>query len=171
MCYHKNEGDESENMDEQAKKTALRGIGYGLYVVGTKVGDEVNAFGANWVTQASFTPPLVAVAAKKGTTSCDGIRDSGVFSVNVLETGQKDLVFSFFKPVSRVGNKFGDVEFYTSTTGSPILQDALAWFECTVVDVVDRGDHTLFVGEVVDAGVHRQGDPLTLKETGLFYGG
>lgn len=158
-------------MDAQAKKTALRGITYGLYVIGTKVGDDVNAFTGNWVTQTSFEPPLVAIGVKKGTTSYDGIRDSGVFSVNVLETGQKDLAFAFFKPVSRVGNKFGDVEFYTATTGSPILRDAVSWFECKVTDTVDRGDHALFVGEVVDAGVHREADPLTLKETGLFYGG
>ncbi|ADG06853.1 flavin reductase family protein [Kyrpidia tusciae] len=158
-------------MDEQAKKTALRGITYGLYVIGTKVGDDVNAFTANWVTQTSFSPPLVVVAAKKGTTSCDGIKSSGVFSVNVLETGQKDLAFAFFKPVSRVGNKFGDIEFYTEQTGSPILRDALSWFECKVVDVNERGDHTIFVGEVVNAGVHRQGDPMTLRETGLNYGG
>ncbi len=158
-------------MDEQAKKTALRGITYGLYVIGTKVGDNVHAFTGNWVTQTSFTPPLVAIGVKKDTTSCEGIRESGVFSVNVLETGQKDLAFSFFKPVSRVGNKFGDVEFYTSTTGSPILKAALSWFECKVVDIIERGDHILYMGEVVDAGIHKSGDPLTLKETGLFYGG
>ncbi|MDI3257868.1 MAG: flavin reductase family protein [Kyrpidia sp.] len=158
-------------MDEKAKKTALRGITYGLYVIGTKVGDDVNAFTANWVTQSSFNPPLVVVAAKNGTTSCDGIKASGVFSVNVLESGQKDLAFAFFKPVSRVGNKFGDVEFYTEQTGSPILKDALSWFECKVVDVNERGDHTIFVGEVVGAGVHREGEPMTLRETGLYYGG
>ncbi|MCL6627697.1 MULTISPECIES: flavin reductase family protein [Alicyclobacillus] len=158
-------------MDEQAKKTALRGITYGLYVIGTKVGDDVNAFTGNWVTQTSFTPPLVAVGVKKGTSSCDGILESGVFSVNVLESGQKDLAFAFFKPVSRVGNKFGDIEFYTATTGSPILKDALSWFECKVVDHNDRGDHVLVVGEVIDAGVHREGKPLTLGELGLFYGG
>jgi len=158
-------------MDAQAKKTALRGITYGLYVIGTKVGDDVNAFTGNWVTQASFTPPLVAIGVKKDTTSFEGIRDSKVFSVNVLESGQKDLAFAFFKPVSRVGNKFGEVEFYTSTTGSPILRDALSWFECQVTDVMDRGDHALILGEVVDAGVHREGQPLTLAETGLFYGG
>lgn len=158
-------------MDDQAKKTALRGISYGLYVIGTKVGDDVNAFTGNWVTQTSFAPPLVAIAAKKGTTSGDGIHDSKVFSVNVLESGQKDLAFSFFKPVSRVGNKFGEVEFYTQSTGSPILKDALSWFECKVVHEYDGGDHVIYVGEVVDAGVHREGSPMTLSETGLFYGG
>ncbi len=158
-------------MDNDAKKTALRGISYGLYVIGTKVNEDVNAFTGNWVTQTSFDPPLVAIGCKKGTTSNEGIQNSKVFSVNVLESGQKDLAFAFFKPVSRVGNKFGDVEFYTKTTGSPILNDALSWFECKVVHQYDGGDHVIYVGEVVDAGVHRTGNPLTLSETGLFYGG
>lgn len=158
-------------MDNQAKKTALRGISYGLYVVGTKDGDEVHAFTANWLTQASFAPPLVAVGVKKDSASYPSIKKSGVFSVNILESGQKDLAFAFFKPVQREGNQLGGAEFYTQTTGSPILKDALSWFECKVTDSIDGGDHGVFVGEVVDAGVHREGDPLTLKETGLFYGG
>ncbi|QQE76868.1 flavin reductase family protein [Alicyclobacillus sp. SO9] len=158
-------------MDNQAKKTALRGISYGLYVIGTKVGDDVNAFTGNWVTQTSFTPPLVAIGVKKGTNSSEGIHESGVFSVNVLETGQQDLATAFFKPMSRVGNKFGDIEFSTHTTGSPILSDALSWFECKVVHEYSEGDHVIYIGEVIDAGVNREGKPLTLQETGMYYGG
>lgn len=67
-------------MDNDAKKAALRGISYGLYVIGTKVNEDVNAFTGNWVTQTSFNPPLVAIASKKGTTSNDGIQNSQVFS-------------------------------------------------------------------------------------------
>ncbi len=158
-------------MDDQAKKTALRGISYGLYVIGTKGDDGLHAFTGNWVTQASFAPPLVAIGVKKDSGSWAGIQQSRVFSVNVLETGSKDLAFAFFKPVSVEGNKIAGYEYETKTTGSPILKDALSWFECKVTDIVDRGDHALVVGEVIDAGVHREGDPMTLKETGLFYGG
>ncbi len=158
-------------MEPSARKKALRAITYGLYVVGTRRGDEVNAFTANWLTQTSFEPPLVALAAKKGSLSCDMIRDSGLFSVNILEAGQKELAARFFRPVHRVGQKLGEVEFRPGSTGCPILLAALAYFECRVTDVVERGDHTLFVGEVVDAGVHRDGAPLTLAETGWYYGG
>lgn len=158
-------------MDPAAKKRALRDITYGLYVVGTRDGDEVNAFTANWLTQASFEPPLVVLAAKKGSTSCEMIDKSRVFSVSTLETGQKDLAAEFFKPVHRVGNKFGNVAFKLGETGCPILEDALSFFECRVVDRVDRGDHLIYVGEVVNAGVHREGAPLTLRETGWNYGG
>ncbi|MCF8567651.1 flavin reductase family protein [Alicyclobacillus tolerans] len=159
-------------MDEQAKKTALRGISYGLYVVGVKNGEDVNASTVNWVTQTSFQPPLVVVAAKAGTTTEQWMDSEKVFSVSVLESGQKDLAFAFFKPMHRVGNKFGDIGFSIGEkTGCPVLDDALSWFECKVVDKNTSGDHTIFIGEVINAGVHRTGNPLTLAETGVFYGG
>ena len=159
-------------MDEQAKKTALRGISYGLYVVGVKQDDEVNASTVNWLTQTSFDPPLVVLGAKKGTTSEEWIEASQVFSVSVLESGQKDLATAFFKPLHRVGNKFGEIPFQNGpTTGCPVLDDALSWFECKVIDINKLGDHTIFIGEVVNAGVHREGKPMTLSETGFYYGG
>ncbi|MCZ7528678.1 MAG: flavin reductase family protein [Acidimicrobiia bacterium] len=158
-------------MDPDAKKQALRGITYGLYVISTADGDDVNAFAGNWVTQTSFDPPLVALGVKQGTTSQELIARGGVFAVNVLEAGQKDLAAKFFKPVRRVGNKFEDVDFTTGETGAPILADALRFFECRVVDTLERGDHWIYVGEVVNAGVQRDGAPLTLGETGWSYGG
>ncbi len=159
-------------MDEQAKKTALRGITYGLYVVGVKNNEEVSASTVNWMTQTSFAPPLVVLATKAGTTTEEWIDTSKVFSVSVLESGQKDLAITFFKPQSRVGNKFGDTPFSLGEeTGCPILEDALSWFECKVVDKNTKGDHTIFIGEVIGAGVHRSGKPLGLSETGMYYGG
>jgi flavin reductase (DIM6/NTAB) family NADH-FMN oxidoreductase RutF len=70
-----------------------------------------------------------------------------------------------------VDNKFGDAEFTLSPNGLPVLKDALAWFECRLRESVKLGDHTIFVGEVVEAGVQREGEPLTLAETGFKYGG
>lgn len=158
-------------MDEAAKKTVLRMVSYGLYVVGVRRGEEVNAFTGSWFTQTSFEPPLVAVAVKKGSTSHDMLKESGVFSVNVLESGQKELAANFFRPVHRVGNKFGNIEFSLGRTGCPILNNALGYLECQVVATVEEGDHSLFVGRVLEAGLHRQGEPLTLRETGWSYGG
>ena len=158
-------------MDEAAKKTALRWIPYGLFVVGTKDDKTVTASAINWVTQASFSPPLVVLGSKAGTTTTDMINSSGYFCVNVLEAGSKDLAGKFFAHVEPVGNKFGEVEFTLSEHGLPVLRDALGYFECEVKDTVAMGDHTIFVGEVVDAGVQREGQPMTLSETGFFYGG
>ncbi|MBE3563946.1 MAG: flavin reductase family protein [Hydrogenibacillus schlegelii] len=159
-------------MDPQAKKTALRGITYGLYLIGTKDASTVNAFAGNWLTQTSFDPPLVALAVKAGTRSQEQIKASGVFSVNILASGQKDMAVAFFKHVEPEGNRLAGYEFYTTeVTGCPIFKDALSYFECRVVEAVERGDHYIYIGEVIGAGVHREGEPLTLKETGFYYGG
>lgn len=158
-------------MDEAAKKKALRMITYGLYVAGSKRGEEVAAATVNWLTQASFAPPLVVLAAKRDSALHAMIRESGVFSISVLAEGQKELAQHFFKHRTGEGGTLGGVPFETRATGAPILKDALAFWECRVVDAVERGDHTIFVGEVVEAGVHREGEPLTLAETGFYYGG
>lgn len=100
------------------------------------------------------------------------IKSSGVFALSVLEAGQKNLAQKFFQPLRRVGNKFEDVEFYTGAeTGCPIISEALGYVECRVVGVVEHGDHTVYVGEVIGAGVHREGEPLLLESTGWQYGG
>ncbi|WAA11155.1 flavin reductase family protein [Fervidibacillus albus] len=159
-------------MDVKAKKTALRGISYGLYIIGTK--DEegnVNGFTGNWLTQTSFEPPLVALAVKAGTRSEEQIKKTEMFSVNILQSGKKDMVTAFFKSVEPEGNTLAGYEFYTEKTGCPIFKDALSFFECQVVDKVEKGDHFIYVGEVTNAGVHREGNPMTLKETGFYYGG
>ena len=159
-------------LDEQAKKTILRKIPHGLYVCGVKDGEEVNGFTASWVMQASFTPPLVVNCVKQDSKSHAMIKASGVFALSVLEAGQKDLAQKFFKPQRRSGDKFEDVEFYLGEeTGCPIIKDSLGYVECKVVGAVEQGDHTVYVGEVIGAGVHREGDPLLLESTGWNYGG
>ncbi|KPQ37412.1 MAG: DIM6/NTAB family protein [Phormidesmis priestleyi Ana] len=159
-------------LNEAAKKTMLRKIPHGLYVCGTKDKDEVNGFTASWIMQASFTPPLVVNCIKADSTSHAMVKASGVFAISVLEDGQKEIAQNFFKPLRRVGNKFEDIEFYLGEeTGCPIIQNALGYVECKVVGSVEHGDHTVFVGEVIGAGEHREGKPLLLESTGWNYGG
>ena len=159
-------------LDEQAKKTILRKIPHGLYICGVKDGEEVNGFTASWVMQSSFTPPLVVNCVKQDSKSHAMIKASGVFALSFLEAGQKELSMKFFKQQRRVGDKFEDVEFYTGPeTGCPIISDTLGYVECKVVGAVEHGDHTVYVGEVVGAGIHREGEPLLLESTGWNYGG
>lgn len=158
-------------LDEQAKKTMLRKIPHGLYICGVKNGDDVNGFTASWVMQASFQPPLVINCVNTKSISHEMIKASQVFSLSFLEAGQKDMAQTFFKPQRRVGNKFEEVEFYLGETGCPIIKDSLGYVECRVVGAVEQGDHTVFVGEVIAAGIHREGDPLLLESTGWQYGG
>lgn len=158
-------------LDEQAKKTILRKIPHGLYICGVKDGDNINGFTASWVMQASFAPPLVVNCVKSDSGSHAMIKASGVFALSFLEAGQKDLAQKFFKPQRMVGDKFEDVESYLGETGCPIISDCLGYVECQVVGTVEHGDHTVYVGEVIAAGVHREGEPLLLESTGWNYGG
>jgi len=167
-------------MDEEPKKTALRMIPYGIYVL-TCEGEDgtVSAATVNWVTQASFKPPLVVVAVKAESLAHTVIKDRGLFALNILGRGQSDIAYGFFKSVEREGNTIGGRGFSVGTTGSPILDDTTAFVECKLVDTIEKGDHSVFVGEVVNAGVRKPFDGradqavLTMADLGekVFYGG
>ncbi|MCW6037438.1 flavin reductase family protein [Spirulina subsalsa FACHB-351] len=159
-------------LDENAKKTMLRKIPHGLYVCGVKDGEEMNGFTASWVMQASFEPPLIINCVRQDSGSHAMIQNSGVFALSFLESGQKEVAAKFFKPQRRVGNKLADIDFTLGAeTGCPILTDCLGYVECNVVGSVQQGDHTVFVAQVIGAGIHREGEPLTLESTGWQYGG
>jgi flavin reductase (DIM6/NTAB) family NADH-FMN oxidoreductase RutF len=149
----------------------LRKIPHGIYICGVTDGENVNGFTVSWLMQSSFKPPQVVSCVNKTHTSHEMIKKSGVFAISFLDEEQKDLAQKFFQPLRRVGNRFEDVEFYIGETGCPIISDSLGYVECKVVGAVEQGDHTVFVGEVIASGVHREGKPLLLENTGWQYGG
>ncbi len=159
-------------MDPQAKKTALRKIPHGVFIVGVKQDAHLNAFTGTWLTQVSFTPPRVALGVKKDSLSFAMVEAGRVFSVNVLGKDQKAIAEHFVKPAKVVGEKLNGVRYRTGTTGAPILEEAIAYFECEVREIANAaGDHAVIIGEVVDAGVRRDEPALTLMDTGWQYGG
>src|SRR5688572_1816897 len=170
---------EEEFMDPNAKKTTLRMIPYGLYVLTAAHGDRVAAGTVNWVTQASFEPPLLAVGVKTDSHAHALIKESKAFALNVLGKGQQAMAFTFFKPAERQGATLSGEPFRAGSTGAPILTNTPAYVECRLVGTVEKGDHSIFVGEVVDAGVSKEPEgraddaTLWLKELGdkMFYGG
>ena len=159
-------------MDLQAKKTALRKIPHGVYIIGVMDGSSINAFTGTWLTQVSFTPPLVALGVKRDSHSFEMIKSGRVFSVNLLGKQQKSIAEHFVKPASVVGEKLKDVAHRPGKTGAPVLTDAIAYFECEVREIAnDAGDHAVVIGEVVEAGVPKDEAALTLMDTGWHYGG
>jgi len=156
---------------EAAKKSTLRMIPYGLYVLAAKDGGEIGAGAVNWVTQTSFAPPLVAMGVKKDSGLYAVLKQSGQFALSFLESGQKDIAFSFFKPTALEGDTINGHLFETFETGAPVISAAPAWVEGRVIGEVDLGDHSCVVGEVTNAGNRREAKPLTLEECGVKYGG
>jgi flavin reductase (DIM6/NTAB) family NADH-FMN oxidoreductase RutF len=158
-------------MDEKAKKQALLMIPYGLFVLGAAHNGTATAATVNWVTQASFNPPLVVVGIKKDSGSHAIVKDSKKFSLSVLASGQKNIAGFFFRHVEPKDGKFGDIAYTNGTNGTPIINDAPAAVECEVVGFYELGDHSVVVGKVTEAHVKREADALTMKETGWNYGG
>jgi len=167
-------------MDANAKKTALRMIPYGLFVLTGRTKDgKVAAATVNWVTQASFEPPLVVIGVKADSSPHAVIKEARAFALNVLGKGQQALAFTFFKPAEVAGDKVSGERFHAGKTGAPILESTPAYVECELVDTIEKGDHSIFVGKVVEAGVAKEpagrADDATLwlRELGekTFYGG
>ncbi len=160
-------------MDADQKKLALRAINYGLYVLTASDGENYGAGGVNWLSQASFDPPLVMAAVKADSGSASIIGSTGSFAVNVLAGDQLDVGKAFFRSTSVEDGMINGYAFEAGPeTGAPLLMDTPYWFECRVTDTIVRGDHTVFVAEVVNAGVRNAAAvPLLLRDTGMNYGG
>ena len=167
-------------MDENSKKTALRMIPYGIYVLTAKDKDgTIGTATVNWVTQTSFAPPLVAIGVKADSGAYAALKDSGKFILNMLGKGQQGAAFAFFKPAQVDGDKISGEPVRAGSTGAPILKNAHASVECKVAEIVERGDHHIVIGEVIDAHVDKApaGRPdeaiLEMKDLGekVFYGG
>ena len=168
-------------MDALSKKTALRMIPYGLYVLTAVSSDgQITAATVNWVTQASFNPPLLAIGIKADSNAHNIVKASGAFTLNILGKGQAALAFTFFKPAVIEGNLISGEPFHKGVNHAPILDNAPAFVECKVVEFIEgKGDHSVVIAEVVEAGIvtapaGRPDDSiLWLKDLGekIFYGG
>ena len=163
-------------MDAAARKTTLRMIPYGLYVLTAATDDSVGAGTINWVTQTSFEPPLLALGVKADTRSLANVKAGGKLALSFLGSGQGDLAFAFFADVAVEGNEFvakdRRVPFERTPGGAIVLTDAPAWVELRVRQTVEIGDHATVVAEVTEVGLRGESPQvLTLKELNLNYGG
>jgi len=160
-------------MNIEAKKAALRMLVHGIYIVAAGKGEDAIANGVTWLTQASFEPPLIMAAIRTDGRLHDAILHHGAFSVNLVAAGQQEMVKTFFKPAETRGNTINGYEFEPGpVTGSPLFVDVPAWFEVQLRHSFHSGDHTVFVAEVVEAGVRdAKARPLALHDTPWQYGG
>ncbi|MEW6153418.1 MAG: flavin reductase family protein [Actinomycetota bacterium] len=168
------EGRDPEDYDK-LRRRVLWALPYGLYVVGSRDGDRRNGMTLNWATQVSFDPKLVAISVEAGAYTHELVTAGRVFSLNVIDREDRAIVRKFTKPVevdleARTLNGFA---FHDGLSGAPVLDQAVAWVDCTLWQTVEVGGHTLFIGEVVDAGFAKAEDTpvLRMEDTRMNYGG
>ena len=135
----------------------LKKLVTGIYLVTVKGGKDKAGMVASWIMPVSKKPTLVAVGIRTDRYAHQLIEKEGVFGINILYQGQKELVEGFKGPLK---DNFKEVEFFTGNLGIPLLHDSIGAIECKLYDTITPGDHTIFIGEVVET--HFQKDLLPL---------
>jgi len=141
----------------------------GLYVLTTSYGEEVNGMIVSWVSQVSYEPALVMVAIHPNRYSHNLVQKSGCFALHILSRNQTDLIGRFNGPDPAA--KFKSIPWSRGSNGCPILTQCIAYMECEIRVSHRPGNHTLFFGEVTNAQVFSDDEPLTtLDYLGIYLG-
>lgn len=142
---------------------ALHRISYGLYVVTSGKEGSCNGQIANTVIQVTSEPVTVAVSVNKQNFTHEYIGKSGVFAVSILAKNTPlEFIGRFGFKCGRDTDKFQGTSYKTGKTGVPIVLDStVAYLEARVIKEVDVGTHTVFIGELVDADILTDEEPMT----------
>ncbi len=143
----------------------------GVTIVTTRAGDDVHGTTMSAVCSVSLHPQLVLVCVDHESDIHALIRESGVFAVNVLHEGQASLAAELsHKGTAELlaAHRLETLPHRTGESGAPLLEDSLAHVECRVENTVEAGDHTIYVGAVVAAGVNPRADRPLLHYEGRY---
>ncbi len=157
-------------MNEKYRQQSLRMFSYGVYILSSLNEGEYCVSTVTWVSQASFEPPMISVCIKRNSASYEIVKKRGEFILHLLGDNQKELASTFFKPTIFENEKLNGQEFGLENN-LPLLKDIPAYIQCKVVEILENGDHPLFLAEVVDAKINNDSNPLELRKTGWTYGG
>ena len=159
-------------MDAQSKRNALRMFSNGLYVLTSRTAEICGAATVSWVSQVSFRPPLIMVAIRKDSHILKCLATSQIAAIHILGHDQQDMAQKFFARTQANTKIINGEPFREGKTSAPILQNAPAYLECQVHQIVENGgDHSIAVLEVVEAECRHQVRPLTVADTPWEYGG
>ena len=161
---------------DRLRRRVLWTMPSGLYVVGSTDGaDRRNLMTLNLVLQLSSDPKLLGIAVEHEAYTHELIEAGGVFSLCTIDREDRAIVRKFTKPVEvdLSAGTLNGFAVHTRTTGAPVLDQAVAFLDCVVRDRFAPGDHTLFVGEIVDAGFLKdEATPvLRMEDTRMNYAG
>jgi flavin reductase (DIM6/NTAB) family NADH-FMN oxidoreductase RutF len=148
---------------------ALGKMTYGIYVLTSFYKEEINGMIASWVSQISYDPLLIMAAVHPNRYSHQLIEKSGCFALHVIDRQQAEFLSRFKGPDPEA--KFSSVQWTRGRTGCPILTECMAYLECRVKTRYDPGNHTLFLGEVVDGQSFAVGTGFTSRDyKGVYLG-
>jgi flavin reductase (DIM6/NTAB) family NADH-FMN oxidoreductase RutF len=152
--------------EERARlRTLMAHFATGVSVVAARHGPLLAGMTANAIATISIDPPILMASIAGRAETHGAIIGSHAFSVSVLTADQQALAECFAQPTTALKlTRFCDATWHEAETGSPILEGALAYFDCRLTERHAVGDHTMFLGEIVAAGYRDDAAPL------LWYG-
>lgn len=161
---------------DRLRRRVLWTMPSGLYVVGSTDGaDRRNLMTLNWAMQLAFEPKLLGISVDTEAYTHELIEAGGVFSLCIIDREDRAIVRKFTKPVEvdLDASTLNGFAIHTRTTGAPVLDQSAAFLDCVVRERVATGDHTLFVGEIVDCGFLKDEgtEVLRMEDTRMNYGG
>ncbi len=164
---------ENQSQDTQlsAIAQALGRIPSGLFIVTTTGSSGTTGFVASFVQQVGFDPPTIAIAVNRERGPLQAIRENGRFSLSLLDKSSSGLMGRFFSKLKDGETPFDGQPIHTTAAGSSVFSDALAWYDCKLLENgYDNGDHHVLFGVVEEADLSHEGDPLIhLRKNGLDY--
>jgi flavin reductase (DIM6/NTAB) family NADH-FMN oxidoreductase RutF len=133
----------------------------GVTVVAARYGPLLAGMTANAIASISIDPPLMMASVSVKSETHRAIIESHAFALSILSDDQRDLATCFAQPTTAAKLKrFCDAPWHEAETGSPIIDGAIAYFDCRLVERHKAGDHTMFIGEIVAAGYSEAAEPL-----------
>lgn len=170
------DSDEARDDYDRMRRRLLWKMPSGLYVVGSTDGAQRrNGMTISWVTQISFDPKWIGIGVEQTALTHELIDASGVFSLCLVDREDRAIVRKFTKPVAvdLDAKTLNDLPYVERLTGAPILAQSVAYLDCEVRERLVAGNHTFFVGEVVDCAFLKPEDTdvLRMEDTRMSYGG
>ena len=163
---------------DRHRRRVLWALPTGLYLIGSRHGDEVNLMTANLVVQVCMEPKLVGVALEHESVTARLVAAGGGFTVSLLERADRDVVRRFVKPVNEIERGpdgavlalSGQPVTEVGPNRLPVLASAAGYLDCRLTGADALGSHVLCIGEVIGVG----GEPtevLRMEDTRMHYGG
>jgi len=170
---------EDDELDRHRRRV-LWALPTGLYLIGSRHGEEVNLMTANLVVQVCMEPKLVGVALERDSVTARLVNQGGSFTISLLHRADRDVVRRFVKPVTEVErapdgailSMSGHPVTEAGPGRAPVLTAAAGYLVCALSRAEELGSHTLVIGEVVDIGGEpAEAEILRMEDTRMHYGG
>ena len=151
------------DFDKKQVQESLFSISYGLFIVGAKLGEKINAQCCNTVMQMTSEPLQIVMGINKNNLTHQYIKESGYVTVGVLGQDGHKLVKYFGYQTGHKIDKFTDIEYRTGKTGGPLVEGCIAQFEGKIIadKTIDAGTHSIFLAEVIAGSKVKDGEPMT----------